>query len=481
MQERFFKNLVLVVLINLLVKPFYIFGIDRSVQNILGPSGYGMFFSLFMFTQIFSILLDPGISQFNNREISRNQHILGRYFTNLAILKLLLGLVYFIFMLVLALALRYNSMQVKVLLVLLFNQFLLSFISFLRSNISGLQLYVPDSLLSATDRLILIAITSVLIWGGTSVPLTPVSYALAMTLSYFLTALLALGVIIRFAGRLQWQFQWKSTLILLRQVKPYALLIFLMAAYKSFDSFALERLLGGEDGKFQAGIYAQSFRVMDAFNQFALLFAGLLLPMFARLIRLGQPVTRLLKLSVMLLAIPAVLLAIGGIFYRADIIPLLYHSDEAGSSAIFGWLMVSFLGVCITYTFGTLLTANGSLTQLNRMAMAALILNVALNLWLIPAHKALGSAWANAATQGFMAVVQIYLVWRTFGSVFTRPEILRIVSFVLTIVGLALIVPYFASGLIGFMTLMSTGVLAAIVWRVFNPLALLEIVRQNKA
>lgn len=480
MQERFFKNLILVVLINLLVKPFYIFGIDRSVQNILGPSGYGMFFSLFMFTQIFTILLDPGISQYNNREISRNQHILKSYFANLAILKLLLGMVYFVFMMALAFVFQYNSMQINVLLILLFNQFLLSFISFLRSNISGLQLYVPDSILSATDRIILIAITSMLIWGNASVPLTPITYALALTISYFLTALIALVVIVRYAGRPKWQFQWKNSLVLIRQVKPFAILIFLMAAYKSFDSFALERLLGGEDGKFQAGIYAQSFRVMDAFNQFALLFAGLLLPMFARLIRQGQSVARLLKMSVMLLAIPALLVAIGCIVYRAEIIPLLYHTDQAGSSAIFGWLMISFLGVCVTYTYGTLLTANGSLTQLNRMALAALILNIALNLWLIPTNKALGSAWANVFTQGFMAIAQIFIVWRTFGPAFTRNEIVRILSFVLTVVAIALTVHNFFADMRGFMLLMGAGLLAAIVLRVFNPIALFEIVRQNK-
>lgn len=480
MQARFFKNLLLVVVINLIFKPFYIFGIDRNVQILLGPAEYGLFFSLLMFSQIFTIILDPGISQFNNREISQNHRLIHQYFSNLAILKGILGLLFFGVMLGLAWLLNYSSLQIHLLIIILVNQFLLSFISFLRSNVSGLQLYVADSILSVTDRVILIALCSVLIWGNTSLALSSFSYALSMTISYFVTMVICILIIVRFSGRLSLSLDFSGIRELIRKFKPFAILIFLMAAYKCFDSFALERMLGGDEGKYQAGIYAQSYRIMDAFNQFALLFAGLLLPMFARLLKHKEPIHQLLNMSMMLLGIPAIILATACIAYREPLISLLYQQDAAGSSTIFGLLMISFLGMCFTYTYGTLLTAHGKLAQLNRMALVALILNIGLNLALIPSEKAIGSAFASALTQLFMSIVQVVLVVRYFDQGYRRKELTRIAAFVLVMSGMAFAFPYFADGAAGFIALLIAGGILAIGVRVFTPRALVSLLRSDK-
>ena len=39
MKRKFVINLALVLFLNLLVKPFWIFGIDRTVQNVVGADG----------------------------------------------------------------------------------------------------------------------------------------------------------------------------------------------------------------------------------------------------------------------------------------------------------------------------------------------------------------------------------------------------------------------------------------------------------
>ena len=41
MQKKFFTNLTLLILLNLLVKPFAIFGIDLTIQNRVGAENYG--------------------------------------------------------------------------------------------------------------------------------------------------------------------------------------------------------------------------------------------------------------------------------------------------------------------------------------------------------------------------------------------------------------------------------------------------------
>ena len=52
------------VVLNLLVKPIAIFGIDAEVQDRVGTEDYGLYFALLNFSFLFNILLDFGINNF---------------------------------------------------------------------------------------------------------------------------------------------------------------------------------------------------------------------------------------------------------------------------------------------------------------------------------------------------------------------------------------------------------------------------------
>jgi len=92
----------------------------------------------------------------------------------------------------------------------------------------------------------------------------------------------------------------------------------------------------------------------------------------------------------------------------------MYKSHVESSSIIFSVLMFGFVFISTTYIFGTLLTANGNLKALNYMALSGMILNILLNLFLIPRYQALGSAIASLITQGFTALVQVIIAFRIF-------------------------------------------------------------------
>ena len=56
-----------------------------------------------------------------------------------------------------------------------------------------------------------------------------------------------------------------------------------MSFYYRLDSVMVGELYS--NGKAEVGIYAQAYRIMEAFNMFGYMFAGLLLPIFARMIK----------------------------------------------------------------------------------------------------------------------------------------------------------------------------------------------------
>ncbi len=125
MRKFFVTNLFVVLLLNLLVKPFWIFGIDRAVQNTVGSAEYGFYFALFNFTLILNILLDLGITNYNNRNIAQHSQLLNKHLSNVISLKLLLFVFYSIVIFTIAFIIGYRGRQLYLLIFLVLNQFFL--------------------------------------------------------------------------------------------------------------------------------------------------------------------------------------------------------------------------------------------------------------------------------------------------------------------------------------------------------------------
>jgi len=212
-------------------------------------------------------------------------------------------------------------------------------------------------------------------------------------------------LVVRHAGGLRPKWNPALTRSILRQSFPFALLVLLMSFYYRTDSIMLERML--PDGALQAGIYAQGFRFFEAFNMLGFLLAGLLLPMYSRMLKQQEDVGPLTGMALRLVLAGTVAVAVVGSMRAQQIMDLRYHEHTELSAPAFAVLIWCFVWVCISYIFGTLLTASGDLKTLNRLAASAMVLNIGLNLVLIPRYHALGAAWASFITQGLMAGAQV--------------------------------------------------------------------------
>ena len=156
MQRKFIQNLFFILFLNLLVKPFWIIGIDVAVQNRVGAEEYGLYYPIFGFSILLNIILDFGITNYNNRNIAQHGHMLRRYFSGIFNIKLLLGVFYFVATLVFGYFIGYREEEIFLLSLLGLNQFLSSLILYLRSNIAGLHLFKTDGILSVMDRVLMI-------------------------------------------------------------------------------------------------------------------------------------------------------------------------------------------------------------------------------------------------------------------------------------------------------------------------------------
>jgi O-antigen/teichoic acid export membrane protein len=478
LKRKFITNLLLLLFLNVLIKPFWIFGIDLTVQNLVGDENYGLYFSLLNFSMILNILLDIGITNYNNKNIAQNRHLLQKHVSNIVGLKFILAGVYAVVCLVAALIIGYRDVQIHLLLFLILNQFLISFTLYLRSNISGLHLFKTDSLLSVLDRTIMIIICSLLLFTNIVGQQFRIEwFVYAQSAAYFITALVTFVVVLVRTGKLKFYFDRRFFLVFLKKSYPYALLVLLMSFYNRIDSVMLERLL--PNGKEQAGIYAHAFRLLDAVSMFGVLFAGLLLPIFARMIKQKEDIGSMVQFSFLLLFVPAVIISLSTGFYDHEIMVLLNYSNTELSASILRLLMVSFLGIATTYIFGTLLTANGSIRQLNQMAVAGMILNIGVNLLLIPQMQAMGSAWASLVTQLFTALAQTLLAVRFLKLKINYPLIGKLIVFIGFVFLAGFLTKQLDNWVAGFFIMILASALFAFFSRLINLTALSSIIRND--
>lgn len=483
MNREFLINIIFLITVNLLIKPFYIFGIDRTIQNTVQEGEYGMYYAFLNFTFLLQIINDFGIQNYNNRNIAQHNHLLDKYFSNILILKSILGFVYLFTIIVAAWAVGYwedYPHYYHLIFFMAFNWILISLIFFFRSNISGLAMYRTDSLLSILDKLLLIIICSILLWASPfDGPFQIEWFVYAQTTTLFLTALIAFFIVYKKLIRLRFRFQKAFLLLILKRSYPYALVVFLMLLYTKMDAVMIERML--PNGRIEADYYASAYRLLDASNMIGFLFAGLLLPMFAKMIKNGEAVNDLVRFSLQMIWAGAISLTVGIFFFQEEIMVLLYDNGSAYTGQILAYLMFSFVALSGSYIYGTLLTANDSLMKMNVIFIISVFINLSLNWWLIPDYKAFGAAIATCVTQFFVFFAQVRLAQLELNLKTDIPLVLKLSAFILasTVIGYGIYTYSHWIWQVGFIMTLVSGMILSFLFKLIDIKGLLQMIRRR--
>ena len=348
MRRFFVKNLLFVVTVNMLVKPAWIFLIDRTVQNRVGHEAYGTYGALFNICVIFQVLLDFGLTNYTSKTIAQYPDKLGDIFPAMFSARLVLAAIYVFVVASCGFIIGYRGWEIWLLAGILVFQALSSLLQFLRSNVAGLHKFKTDGVLSILDRSLMIVVCGTLLL----IPLTGEHFRIEWFVwtqigCYAAAALIAYLVLRRISKvRLKFHFHAPTVLKIIRESLPYAFLIFLMSVYTRSDQAIIERLLGPE-GKEQNGIYIASYRWLDVANMFPIMFASMLLPMFGRMLMQKNNIQPIIQLCVNILLPFSLMIAVAASFYGDPIMHKLYTHVTPDDGTIFAILMATFPAFCM--------------------------------------------------------------------------------------------------------------------------------------
>jgi O-antigen/teichoic acid export membrane protein len=485
-KKKFIFDLAILVVLNLLIKPFWTIIVEPKVQGQIGNISYGEFAVIFNYSLLLNIFLDFGITNFNNRNIAQNSHLLSKHFSKMLSFKFALGIFYmFLSFGIGCFVMGYNT---HLLLVLCLNSFLLSFTLFLRSNLQALHLFRVDSLVSVLDRVIMIIIVVAMLLGLLNVgrfriEVNAVNFVYAQTIGYALTAGICFFIVLNKTHTFKLNWDWSFNRMIMKKSLPFAVLVLLMTFYNRLDTVMIEKMLPGTLGKEQSGIYVKGFRLLDAANQIAYLFSIQLIPLFSRMLKHKENIDNIVKLSFTLLVTPALIVSISTIYYAEHFFDKIYTGDTRGYE-ILAVLMSCFTGVALTCIFGTLLTASGNLKKQNYVALGGILVNVVLNFILIPRFYAFGSAVSSLVTQMVTGLLQVYLCYKIFHFRVNR----KLLTSLFLFIGGLFFINYFTMDLVAkggngwmvnFIIMLTFSVLLAFVTGMVNHKSVLRFLKYN--
>ncbi len=409
MQQAFLKNIFLLLLANVLIKPIYILGIDAQVQNTVGDNEYGAYFAIFNFCFLFQIFLDCGIQNYNSQYLSRHRDQVEKQFGIVLSTRILLVPVFALATILFAFILGYESRYLTLFLGIGVIMSLQTGYVYLRSNFSALGQYRTETWLSALDKILMIAVVGYFIYVSNNISIE--RFIMGQVIALLISCVIALFLLSR-RFKISFRFDHQASYSLIKKSWPFAVVFLLMTLYTRMDGVMLERLL--DDNAKSAGVYATAYRLLDAANMFGYLFAVLLLPMFANLIGEKKDLNPLCMTATRLLFCLASVVSMACWYFTEPVLDLIYDDISLENVQTFRWLMVSFWAMAMSYIFGSMITASGELKIFNLIFIIGIVINWGLNLYLIPIYKAEGAAIATLITQFSVFIGQFMLAKKMF-------------------------------------------------------------------
>lgn len=396
--SRFYSSLSLLIVLNAIVKPVWIFGIDREVQNEVGAIAYGAYFSVFNLSIVLSFLHDWGLTTFYNRQLSaRNENLTGNA-GSFIFLKILLSLLYAAIVFLFAFISGIDRWEIVAYVVL--TQALASMFVFLRAIITSQQWFYTDAWLSVLDKLLMILVCIPFLYFPSLYGSISIQRFLQLQLSCTALAML-ITLLILLVKKFHFSFKklWPEKQ-LFKTALPFAIIVLLMSFHTRFDGFLLERISGAAE----AGKYAGAYRLLDAANMIGFLFASFLLPFIARHHNDGNVTTNVILNVRHLLMVFSITVSAVAIFLAPWIQQTLYHHNDPGYIEVLQWCVPALIGYSLVQVYGTVMTATGHIVAFSYITLVSVIINVLINILLIPSLGAKGSCLAALISQLFCGV-----------------------------------------------------------------------------
>ncbi len=383
------------------------------VARFLGPAQFGVFSYAIAFAALFGSLAKLGLDSIVIRDLVRNAARLDLYLGTVFWLKLL-GAMIMLAAMLLAIRLTSNDSTTNLYIFIigsgtLFQSFEVIDFYFQSQVLSKFVSYcrLTQLLISSLLKLCFIFVEAELIWFVVVSLLDQVTLAVALYFAYRY----------RGTGASLWQFDFNTAKALLRESWPLVISGMVVMIYMRIDQIMIREMLGDE----QVGLYSAAVRLSEGWYFVPVIITNSLFPSVVRAKEISLQLyhTRLQRLYTFVVWM-AIVFALPMTFLSGWLVVLLY--GEAFRAA--GQVLTVHVWAGVFVALGVASSSWFVSENLQRLAfcrtLLGAVINVGLNLLLIPALGMLGAAVATIISQSMAAFFFDLFTRRTRGTFFMK-------------------------------------------------------------
>lgn len=389
--QRIAKNTSL-LFISQIISYILIFFYTIYIARFLGANGFGILSFALAFSGIFSIFADLGLNTLIVREVARDKSLAKKYLGNGIIIKILLALLSFGLIILSVNILGYAQ---ETILVVYFVS-----ISIILTSISGIFYSIFQSYEKMEYQSLSQILISILMFFGVILAIRFGFNVIGFSILYIITSFISLIFILIIYI---WNFSLPSFEIDIHFWKPmfkealfFGLSSFLISIYLYIATIMLSAMNGNSD----VGIYSAAYRMI-----FVLLFIPnvVLISLFPVMSQHFESYKDLLKLeyekTFKYLFLIAIFILIEGYIFSDKLILLIYGSGFMSSIIVLQILLFVVPLIFINSLFSIVLGSSNRQRFVTIVAGANVILNISLNIILIPKYGYIGASIAYVLTE----------------------------------------------------------------------------------
>ena len=372
----------------------------------LGVAEYGIYGFAISLTGILIIIADFGINTHIVRDVSTDNSLASKYLGNAIPLKSVFSIAAFMVMVVVLFLMQCDELTVKVTMLFAIEMIIRSFCNLLNGTFQAFEKVKYQAAANNIQQVILLIFIIISIYTDMGIFAIAVSYILSNVIA------LAYGVyamkkhIVNPKYGLDRQFCRKITVLSL----PFAITGILFSAYYYIDIIMIEHLVGS----YAAGIYNATYKLIPVQNILVSIYAAVIFPVMSKFFKSNDEsmlffsYEKSVKYMLMLIIPFSVLIVI----YSPALIQLVYGSEYGLASGVLSVLIwtVSILFVLAPGT--NLLNSSHKEMTVNMVYIFGAVVNVILNLILIPHFSYYGAAVSTILSYALIAAIQRIAIYR---------------------------------------------------------------------
>jgi len=371
----------------------------------LGPNNYGILAFALALNGIFGVIANFGLDPLTVREVARNPDLAEKYLSNGITMKLLFGTFTFVIVAAVVNLLGYPPITRHVVYVITLSTIIAGVNNLFNDIYQAFEQMEFTSLGQVLKSAMLFILVLIGIELRFAVMYFAAMYLIANIIVLIYNVIVTLLKFLRPELKAELDF-WREAL---REAWPFALTSIFVSIYYWIDSVMLSYMKGNE----VVGWYNATYRLTILFLSIPTIFNLTIFPTMSRLYIQSRGNLKLVFEQylryMIILGIP---LGVGVTMLARPIILLIYGSEYEPSAKSLQILIWSVVFLYMSSPPARTLEAIGRQSSITKMTAFGALLNISLNLLLIPRFSLYGASFTTALTEFYSLVVLFWLVTR---------------------------------------------------------------------